>query len=117
MTPELAELVGSIESSLTDIADKMEVLSGIEYGMSELIEALKDRKGVDLAPLIKAIQAFKPTITVNVPPQPAPVVQIMPADVNYEWELRIPATSYGMADRVLKITRKAVPLIEHEKEM
>lgn len=86
MTADIAELVANIETALVDIAEKMEVAAGLESGLADLIETIKERKGLDLAPLIGALNGLKPNVIVNVPPQPAPVVQYMPA-IKGEWEI------------------------------
>jgi hypothetical protein len=100
MKPELVELAESIEASLAAIAEKLDIAATAEAALGELLELLQARKGIDLSPLVAAVRECAPVVTVNVPPAPQPVVQVLPAPAQGEWEITRPG-SYGQADVVL----------------
>lgn len=106
-------LIDSIESSLADLTEAParlaaieRILGAIEQGISDHADAAS--RQLDLSPLVAAIQAFKPTITVMVPPQeplPAPVLNL-PDMKGATWEIRLPG-AYGAPDRVAIVKRTA----------
>lgn len=104
MTEDLEPLIASIDASLADIAEKLEVAGGIESGLADLIETMRERKGVDLAPLVAALKGLNPTIQINVPPAPAPEVRFIPSP-NARWEITRPA-GYGRAAEVLAVVTR-----------
>ena len=83
----------------------------IDSPMAEMVavmEAIRDRKGVDLSPLIEAMRDARPVVTVNVPPVAAPEVRFMPAPAAGTWEIRRPA-GYGQPDAATStLTREGV---------
>lgn len=104
MTPDLEPLIASIDASLADIAEKLELAGGIESGLADLIETMRERKGIDLGPLVAALKSLNPTIQINVPPAPAPVVHILPATKG-RWEITRPG-GYGQPEQVLAVVTR-----------
>ena len=114
----LADLVGALENSdiSTRISAVVSVLSSIESALSDLV-AGSERAPLDLGPLVAAIKALKPTVTVEptpitveavMPEQAAPVIHnniTLPDQKGAQWEVRIPGANGGK-DKVMTITRK-----------
>lgn len=108
------KLIDSIESSLADLTampDKLEaigrILGAIEQGVADHAAAVSGQS-LDLGPLVQAIRALKPSVTVVVPPQeplPAPIFQL-PDMKGATWEIRMPG-AYGGPDRVAILKRTA----------
>ena len=101
----IEQIAESVESSLADIAEALGTVAGIESGLADLIEILKDRKGLDIAPLVAVVKTLNPTIHVNVPPAPAPVVQILPAPAQGTWQITRPG-GYNQPDVVLATIKR-----------
>lgn len=65
------------------------LIEGVETALSDIVELMEGREPVDFAPLIQALKGLKLTVTVpkadpavvtvNVPQQPAPVVNVQSA--------------------------------------
>ena len=129
-TDAIAGLVSGVESSLADLVGVLEkadtgtrisavvsVLSSIESALADLVAGV-DRPALDLAPLVAAIKAFKPSVTVqpakaavqvNVEPTPVTIEAhnhiTIPEQKGAQWEVRIPSGNGGR-DKVMTITRK-----------
>lgn len=83
------------------------LLSEIGAALADLLEAVSKPKaetpGVDLEPIVSAIKALKLTApafnpTINVPPQPPPIVTVNPAIQAESWtrlEVKLNKGQYG----------------------
>lgn len=106
---DTTKLIDSIESSLADIAERLDprsgqyVLAAVDSVLAEAVEALSKRPGIDVKPLVDALRSIKPSVVVNVPP-----VQVLPMmqENGTTWEIR-QAGSFGNPDRVLTVKRVA----------
>lgn len=103
--PDLQSLVKMVETHLADIAEGAG-FDKVVSALADLIEALKDKQGVDLAPIAEAIKNMKPpSVTVNVPAAPAAEIRFMPAPAGGKWEIRRPG-AYGQADTVIGVIER-----------
>ena len=101
MDADTKRLASLIESALADVAAAVgqgaKSLGMVENAMAEALGVLEQRGVIDHGALLKAIAEARPVVHINVPPQPAPVVQVMPAA---EFEVSRPG-GYGQPDVVL----------------
>lgn len=90
MDADTKRLASLIESALADVAAAVgqgaKSLGMVENAMAEALGVLERRGVIDHGALLKAIAEARPVVHINVPPQPAPVVQYLPA-VQGEWEI------------------------------
>ena len=116
---EMKDMLASVESTLADVASTIES-SGIAKAIESVAEALR---AVNPTVTVNVPQQKAPTVNVQVnptpvtveavmpamPAQPAPVIHIMPApdQKGATWKVTIPGTGYGASDRVMTITRTA----------
>lgn len=105
MSDDLKALVKSLESSMADIAEGRGIAS-IVSAMADVIEAIKDRPGCDLGPLVAAIRAMPaPVVQVSVPAPPPAQIHVMPATAHGKWEIRRPG-AYGKDDTVIGVIER-----------
>ena len=105
---KLVGFIESIESTLAEMSEQIGFVAGLDSPMAEMVavmEAIRDRKGVDLSPLIEAMRDARPVVTVNVPPVAAPEIRFMPAPAAGTWEIRRPA-GYGQPDAVVATIKR-----------
>lgn len=101
----IEQLAESIEASLADMAEALGTVAGIESGLADLIEILKDRKGLDITPLVGVLKGMNPTIHINVPPAPAPVLHFLPAPNKAAWQITRPG-GYNQPDVVIATIKR-----------
>lgn len=106
---ELNKRVMRMEAALAEIAEALEKasgargLAGIHTAIADATEALQSIKTHDMQPLVDAIMAISPSVHVNLPPIPQPVVHVaQPA----KFTVTIHG-AYGGQDRVMTIERAA----------
>jgi len=109
MDQDAKRIASLIESALADMAtaagDGARSLGLIETALAEAIDRLERRGVIEPATLLKAISEARPVVHVNVPPAPAPVIQMPPPPA--EFVVSRPGLS-GQPDVVLmKIRRSA----------
>lgn len=106
VTPETQSLLGLLEQHMAEVADVLGQIKSAgdleSQALSEVLEALSKRQSIDWGPLIAALQAIKPTITVNVP---APVVHVS-QQAAAKWRLSSTDAS-GQVTRTVTLERVA----------